>query len=140
MKKILFLALLIFTNHAFSFSPSDDPSLEVIDKVKPFTVYLDTKFSKLSTDKSGIVQAALLVEHNYTEETNNEAIWLEREVYFINCRSGTWWLLVRQVTTFDNKKNRYSPTSDYEKIIPNSYQEKIAKLVCKRLGEAYYHQ
>ena len=74
MKKILFLALLILTNHAFSFSPSDDPSLEVIDKVKPFTVYLDTKFSKLSTDKSGIVQAALLVEHNYTEETNNEAI------------------------------------------------------------------
>lgn len=140
MKKILFLALLILTNHAFSFSPNDDPSLEIIDKVKPFTVYLDTKFSKLSTDKSGIVQAALLVEHNYTEETNNEAIWLEREVYFINCRSGTWWLLVRQITTFDNKKNKYSPTSDYEKIIPNSYQEKIAKLVCKRLGEAYHHQ
>ena len=116
MKKILFLALLILTNHAFSFSPNDDPSLEVIDKVKPFTVYLDTKFSKLSTDKSGIVQAALLVEHNYTEETNNEAIWLEREVYFINCRSGTWWLLVRQVTTFDNKKTNTAQQAIMKKL------------------------
>lgn len=140
MKKILFLVLLALSSNAFSFSPSDDPTLEVIDKVKPFTVYLDTKFSKLSTDGDGVVKAVLLVEHNYTAETKKDSVWLEREIHFIDCSLGNEWFPFRQVTTFDNKIFKFKPSGNYEKIIPNSYQEKIAKLICKRLGEKYHHQ
>lgn len=140
MRKILFLALLALSSNAFSFSPSDDPNLEVIDKVEPFTVYLDTRYSKPSSDNQEIIQASLLVEHNYTGQTRKDAIWLERDTYFINCKNGTWWLPSKQVTTFDDKKFKFEPMKDYEKIIPNSYQEKIAESVCKRLGEKYHHQ
>lgn len=129
MRKVLFLALLALSSNAFSFSPSDDPNLEVSDKVNPFTVYLDTRFSKPDSDGQGIVQASLIVEHNISEQTSKDSVWLERDVYFINCKNGTWWLPSKQVTTFGDKKFKFQPMKDYEKIIPNSYQEKIAESV-----------